>query len=550
MTIRTQGNGAGPLGRRGPPQQEPVVDENAGLEASTETSDPATSAPRLGTNREADNSNQSENALTDVDTNVGSNGPDGLENPQIASPAPIPSEVIPPSNKAAPTKVRDLKYSDIKPMVMQNRERGMKVKATAIHRSLVKRYGEEMKPQLRNTQRVVGEVNEELDKARQLNKSQNGGDQEIYFRQGYEPGEVAQLDCCSLAGLGITIQGQPFLGKLFTFKLMHSKGMYAGIVQSERALEVLPAIEDALFSFGGTPDELRSDNGKALFARPKEPTQAYADLCRHYGMSWSTSNPGRPNENGGAEAGNRTLKNRLRDLLMTEVDPNLESIGELKALLQQVLDEYNAEVEPELSEERRHLGRLPKKRVDPYEPFERTVNAEGLIAYNGCSYSVPPDLHGRGVKIKGRRYADSLVIFDHEGAPAWRRPLEADAEVRVDFRHVIHWLKRKPGAFGRLGYKDQMFPTKSYRETYENFRSWYASPDGDRDYLAILEMANGPGPIRQGYGQAIMEVDCALELLLETEKKFTASDVGHLLEISAGARSSGCSSTGLQGTFP
>ena len=50
-----------------------------------------------------------------------------------------------------------------------------------------------------------------------------------------------------------------------------------------------------------------------------------------------------------------------------------------------------------------------------------------------------------------------------------------------------------------------------------------------KNYLAILAMTVGSHPVRQDDDQCIREVDCALELLLESKAKFTASDVAGLV---------------------
>ena len=425
--------------------------------------------------------------------------------------------------------VRDHKYSDIKPMMLRNREKGQKPLGTAIHKCLIRRYGDHFAGQLRTTQRIVRELNRELDEEHKLRiKQPDQPFPEIFISQDHHPGEVAQLDCSSLASLKITIGGRPFKGKIFTFKLMYSKWIYASIVPGETDTEVLAAIQDALWALKGVPRRLRSDNGKALFRKKKVPTEAYNELCSHYGTPCSAINPGHPNENGGAETGNKTVKGLLRDRLTTDTDSKFPSEDALKALLVEMVGEYNGGVQSKLKEDRRHLGKLPAKRVEPYEQLERIVNKEGMIQYDGCKYSVPPELHG--TKVKVRRYADYLVIYNHDGEPAWSWPLASDATYQVDCRHVIHWLERKPGSFKDCRYKDQLFPSEKFRTAHQKLEQWYAPEAAVKYYLAILAMTVGPHPIRQDDDHLIRDVDCALELLLGSKIKFNASDVAGLLD--------------------
>ncbi|MHC5538705.1 hypothetical protein ACYOEI_10825, partial [Singulisphaera rosea] len=38
---------------------------------------------------------------------------------------------------------------------------------------------------------------------------------------------------------------------------------------------------------------------------------------------------------------------------------------------------------------------------------------------------------------------------------------------RIEYRHVIDWLVRKPGAFEEYRYRDAMFPTSRFRMAYD-----------------------------------------------------------------------------------
>ena len=425
--------------------------------------------------------------------------------------------------------VRDHKYADIKPIMLRNREKGQKTRGTAIYKYLQRHYDHRFEGQLRTTQRIVRELIRELaEEQRQRIEQPHQPFPEIFIPQDHHPGEVAQLDCTSLASLGITINCRPLKGKIFTFKLMYSKWVYASIVPSETEIEVLSAIQAALWTLNGVPKRLRSDNGRALFRKKKVPTEAYNELCSHYGTPCSAINPGHPNENGGAETCNKTVKGLLRDRLTTDTDSDFASEDALKGLLREVVDECNAGVQPKLTEERGHLARLPSKRVEPYDQLERKVNKEGMIQHDGCKYSVPPEVHGTKVEI--RRYSDHLVIYNGAGEPIWRWPLASDARFQVEFGHVIHWLEKKLGALKDCQYRDQLYPTERFRAAHKKLEQWYAPDAAAKNYLAILAMAVGPHPIRQGDDHLIREVDCALELLLEGEARFMASDVAGLVD--------------------
>src|SRR5271157_1429685 len=58
----------------------------------------------------------------------------------------------------------------------------------------------------------------------------------------------------------------------------------------------------------------------------------------------------------------------------------------------------------------------------------------------------------------------------------------------INYRHVIDWLVRKPGAFAGYRYQDAMFPTSRFRRAYDALLE--RSPGrAAKDYLRILDLA-------------------------------------------------------------
>jgi hypothetical protein len=75
----------------------------------------------------------------------------------------------------------------------------------------------------------------------------------------------------------------------------------------------------------------------------------------------------------------------------------------------------------------------------------------------------------------------------------------------VDYRHIIDWLVRKPGAFENYRYRDELFPTSRFRMAWDALRE-VAPARANRRYLEILRLAAQEGEVR---------VDEALHRLLE-----------------------------------
>jgi hypothetical protein len=76
---------------------------------------------------------------------------------------------------------------------------------------------------------------------------------------------------------------------------------------------------------------------------------------------------------------------------------------------------------------------------------------------------------------------------------------------RVDYRHIIDWLVRKPGAFEHYRYRDELFPTSRFRMTFDLLEEQLGLHQGSKEYLKILELAAKNSEVR---------VDAALLVLL------------------------------------
>jgi hypothetical protein len=65
---------------------------------------------------------------------------------------------------------------------------------------------------------------------------------------------------------------------------------------------------------------------------------------------------------------------------------------------------------------------------------------------------------------------------------------ECQGRHRIDYRHVIDWLVRKPGAFADYRYQADLFPSTVFRVAYDRLKRQYAA-SADKQYLKILELA-------------------------------------------------------------
>ena len=70
--------------------------------------------------------------------------------------------------------------------------------------------------------------------------------------------------------------------------------------------------------------------------------------------------------------------------------------------------------------------------------------------------------------------------------------LRKEDEHKIDYRHVIGWLVRKPGAFARYRYREDLFPSVTFRRAYDRLLDTHGDR-ADIEYLRLLRLATKVG---------------------------------------------------------
>ena len=87
-----------------------------------------------------------------------------------------------------------------------------------------------------------------------------------------------------------------------------------------------------------------------------------------------------------------------------------------------------------------------------------------------------------------RVHADHLEVWYAQKLVERLPRLRGRRKHRIDYRHVIESLVRKPGAFENYRYREDLFPTSRFRMAYDALRE--ARPArAAQDYLKILYTA-------------------------------------------------------------
>jgi hypothetical protein len=126
-----------------------------------------------------------------------------------------------------------------------------------------------------------------------------------------------------------------------------------------------------------------------------------------------------------------------------------------------------------------------------------------------------------------RVYEDRLEVFYGGDVQLTIGRMLGGGGHRINYRHVIDSLVRKPGAFARYRYRAEMFPSLAFRRAYDALRD--ARPterQADLEYLRILQIASQTME---------SEVQAALELLLSAGTMPRAVQVRELVDPSAPA---------------
>ena len=203
--------------------------------------------------------------------------------------------------------------------------------------------------QLRTLQRRL----RPFDKLRR--RALNGPDQEVYFPQEHPPGREAQIDFTHGNSLGVTIAGRPFPHLLFQLILSHSGWRYAEVATGETFLALQQGLQAALWTLGGVPQVVRSDNTSAAThemrrSRGRALNDAYQALLDHYGLRSTRINPGQSHENGIAEQGHYRLKDAIGQALILRGSRDFHTADDYALFVSRMVQRRNRMAQGKLEE--------------------------------------------------------------------------------------------------------------------------------------------------------------------------------------------------------
>lgn len=351
-------------------------------------------------------------------------------------------------------------------------------------------------------------------------RATSGPGQEVFFDQVHVPGDIGESDFCHASRLRVTITGQFFDHLLYHFVLTFSNWEFVQICFSESLESLSDGIQAALWTLGGVPKRHRTDSLSAAVRNMgakkddrDEFTVRYRALIAHYGLDSEHTQPASPNENGDVEQSHSRFLTRIEQALMLRGSRDFASRSDYQEFLRHHSDKANHNRQDRFIEEHRTLRPLPAKAYDAAKRLAVRVWAGSTIRVLDNAYSVPSRLIGERVAVVV--HSETIEVFYAQKMIQCMPRLRGKRGSCIDYRHIIDWLVRKPGAFDHYVYQPALFPTSRFRIAYDLLMTTRPSR-GKKEYLLILQLA-----ARRGQDG----VENALRHLQETGQKISKDSV-------------------------
>lgn len=406
-----------------------------------------------------------------------------------------------PSESAAPHTWRTRRdpFEEVWDEVVALLDMNAGLEAKTVFADLQRRYpGRFPDGQLRTLQRRV-----------KVWRALEGPEREVFFAQTHQPGALCQSDFTHMAQLKVTIDGQPFDHMIYHLVLTHSNWETGTVCFSESFESLAEGLEGALWELGAVPAAHQSDRLTAavtVLGDQAEFTDRYNGLLRHYGLEGKMIQTGRPNENGDIEQRHHRFKKAVEQALMLRGSREFKSREDYESFLRDLFAQLNAGRQDRFKEELKHLHALPETRLSTPKKLACRVGQGSTINADRNVYSVPSRLIG--TRVEARLYAEYIEVWYAQKCIETMPRLRGRQGHRINYRHVIQWLVRKPGAFQNYRYRDDLFPTSYFRMAYDALQR--QTPErADKSYLRILHLAARENETA---------VDEALRFLINTEQ--------------------------------
>lgn len=354
-------------------------------------------------------------------------------------------------------------------------------------------------------------------------RATKGPDKEVFFTQKHYPGQLMQTDFTHMNSLGITIRGEDFKHMFCHCVLTYSNWEWGCICFSESYEAIKLGVQSTLVKLGRVPLRHRTDGTTAAThqiakgEKGKRPfNEEYKGFMEHFGMIPETVSD--PNHNADVEASHNIFKRRVNQHLLFRGSRDFETRQEYESFILPIMEKANKQRSKRLKEELVVMKQLPLTRLPLYTEREEKVRVSSTISVKKNVYSVPSRLIGERVTV--RVYEDKIQVLYGGKTQLEMERIKGSGGKSIHYRHIIWSLVKKPAAFAHYQYRDELFPTVTFRKAYDCLRKWYSPFNADKEYLRMLYLAANTMET---------EVETALLLLMETGAMFSSDHVKELV---------------------
>jgi hypothetical protein len=368
----------------------------------------------------------------------------------------------------------------------------------------------------------------------------NGQDRDVIFRQVQEPGRMGLSDFTEMGDLAVRVGGEELDHRLYHFRLACSGFEHVHVILGgESYVALAEGLQNALWALGGAPREHRSDSLSAAFRNldrdaREDLTRRYDALCTHYRMEPTRNNRGVAHENGAIESPHGHLKHAIRDALLMRGTVEFETLSVYRSFLDELIGRKNARNRQRIDAERAVLQPLPDNRTADYEQALVYVSGSGGFVLRKVFYTVPSRLIRH--RPRAHLFDDRVELFvggTHVLTLDRGRPGRNGKHGHVvDYRHVIHALRRKPMALLNLVYRDQLWPRDAYRHMFDHLCERLGERAACKLMVELLSLAHERACEAQL--AAVLTEDLAADRLpdLKVLRERFAPDLARLPEVS------------------
>jgi hypothetical protein len=295
----------------------------------------------------------------------------------------------------------------------------------------------------------------------------------------------------------ISVCGKEFKHLLYHFRLSYSGWSFMKVVQGgESCSALLEGLQEALWRLGGSPKEHRTDSLSAAYKNlskedSEDTTTKYNEFCSHYKMTPTRNNRGVSHENGSIESPHGHIKRRISQALLIRGSNDFDSIELYQSWIDGVVVSHNRRNAKELDYERKSLQKLPAYKTTDFSEIVVRVHSSSTIDIKKVTYSVPSRLCGE--ILRAHLYQDRIELYlGSNQVEVLNRDYSTGNKRKqvIDYRHLIHALRKKPQAFRYSQLRDALLPSRQYKDIWNHVNKTMAPKAACKYIVNVLYLAS------------------------------------------------------------